>query len=68
MLGLRAKTWKKLLGAQSDLNENWLNHKRKEINLDEITWYYDQLITTHGLLKHQICNVPYSSGLWNLAG
>ena len=36
-----------------------------EIELDRNnTWYYDQWITTHGLLKHRICTVPKTSGLW----
>lgn len=33
---------------------------------DDSVWYTDQLITTYGLLKHQLCNVPETSGLWNL--
>lgn len=31
-------------------------------------WYYDQWITTWGLLKHRICTVPEYSGLWNKKG
>ena len=31
LLGLRAKTWKLLMNATSDLNEDWLRYKRDEI-------------------------------------
>ena len=33
-----------------------------------MTWYYDQWITTHGLLLKNICTVPPWSGLWNKKG
>ena len=33
-----------------------------------MTWYYDQWITTHGLLYKRICTVPPWSGLWNKKG
>ena len=33
-----------------------------------MTWYYDQWITTHGLLLKRICTVPPWSGLWNKKG
>ena len=33
-----------------------------------MTWWYDQWITTHGLLLKKICTVPPWSGLWNKKG
>jgi len=68
LLGLRAKTWKLLMNATSDLNEDWIRYKRDEIGLGNLTWYYDQWITTHGLLLKNICTVPPWSGLWNKKG
>ena len=31
-------------------------------------WYYDQWVTTYGILKNRLCTVPESSGLWNVPG
>ena len=31
-------------------------------------WYYDQWITTYGVIKNKLCNVPEVSGLWKLPG
>ena len=31
-------------------------------------WYYDQWITTYGVIKNKFCNVPKVSGLWKLPG
>ena len=38
LLGLRAKTWKLLMNATSDLNEDWLRYKRDEIG--HVQLYY----------------------------
>lgn len=66
---MRAKYWKLLVNATDGMNEKWLQMKQKEIDLDkDSTWYYDQWITTHGILKHKICQVPAYSGLWNNKG
>jgi hypothetical protein len=60
-----AKEWEMLLNAPEGLTEAWLHAKQDEIGLDKSqTWYYDQWITTYGLLKNKICNVPPTSGLW----
>ena len=56
------------MNASTDLNEDWISYKRKEIGLGKATWYYDQWITTHGLLLKKICTVPPWSGLWNNTG
>ena len=40
LLGLRAKTWKLLMNATSDLNEDWLNYKRDEIGHAQL-YYLD---------------------------
>ena len=63
---MTAQDWKSVINATSDLNEDWVHYKQIEfdLNLHEM-WYYDQWITTLGLLKSQICNVPSYSGLWN---
>lgn len=66
---MRAKTWSQVINATKDLNDKWLDYKIEEIGLGrQITWYYDQWITTHGILKQKICNVPPWSGLWNNRG
>ena len=64
-MALRAKTWKKALNTTSDLNNNWILEMRYQIGLGKTTWYYDQWITTYGILKNHICTVPSYSGLWN---
>ena len=66
LLAMTAQDWKSVINATSDLNEDWVHYKQIEfeLNLHEM-WYYDQWITTLGLLKSQICNVPSYSGLWN---
>ena len=38
------------------------------LGLGKMTWWYDQWITTHGLLLKKICTVPPWSGLWNKKG
>ena len=35
---------------------------------DNGKWYTDQLITTHALISSKTCNVPKTSGLWNMKG
>ena len=40
LLGLRAKTWKLLMNATSDLNEDWLRYKRDEIGYTQL-YYLD---------------------------
>ena len=35
---------------------------------DTDKWYTDQLITTHALISSKTCNVPKTSGLWNMKG
>ena len=40
LLGLRAKTWKLLMNATSDLNEDWLRYKRDEIGHAQL-YYLD---------------------------
>ena len=66
LLAMTAQDWESVINATSDLNEDWVHYKQIEfdLNLHEM-WYYDQWITTLGLLKSQICNVPSYSGLWN---
>ena len=42
---------------------------KDRIKLDrDVTWYYDQWITTYGILYHKICSAPPWSGLWNNPG
>ena len=65
LLAMTAKDWKSVINATSDLNEDWVHLKQIEFNLNpNAMWYYDQWITTLGLLKNKICNVPSYSGLW----
>lgn len=66
---MRAKTWSQVINATTDLNDQWLEYKINEIGLGrQVTWYYDQWITTLGILKEKICNVPPWSALWNNKG
>ena len=68
-MALRASEWKKIINSTQDLNSAWIDSKRQEIGLDpNSTWYYDQWITTHGLLKNRLCTAPPWSGLWNAPG
>ena len=70
---LRAADWRTLLEFRgNDLGagmEEWLERMVEEVGLDRnLTWYYDQWITTFKLLQHRICTAPAYSGLWNKAG
>ena len=62
---MRSSAWKKIINSTQDLNSKWIEYKKSEIGLGPSTWYYDQWITTHGLLYRKICNVPPESGLWD---
>ena len=42
----------------------WINHGLGA----DAKWYYDQWITTYGVIKNKFCNVPEVSGLWKLPG
>ena len=63
---MTAHDWGLIVNATSaGLNEEWVNKKQEEFGLSpKFKWYYDQWITTLGLLKHKICTVPPYSGLW----
>ena len=54
------------------MNQKWVNDRIEEIGLKRTNfndkWYYDQWITTFGILKHKICTVPEISGLWKVPG
>ena len=66
LLAMRAKEWSKIVNSTQDLNESFISEKQDLIKLDRNeTWYYDQWITTYGILYHKICNAPPWSGLWN---
>ena len=55
LLGLRAKTWKLLMNATSDLNEDWLNYKRDEIGHAQL-YYLDMnallIALSHSRIGH----------------
>ena len=68
LLALRAQEWARIINASRDLNSDWIASKKIQVGLDDSTWYYDQWITTHGLLKNKICTVPPWSGLWRKQG
>ena len=54
------------------LNQKWLDDRINEIGLSRAKhndkWYYDQWVTTYGILKNKLCTVPEISGLWNIPG
>ena len=54
------------------LNQKWLTERIDEIGLRSAKrndkWYYDQWVTTYGILKHKLCTVPEKSGLWKIPG
>ena len=58
--------------ADNQLNQLWLDKRIKEIGLERAhfydKWYYDQWITTFGILKHKLCTVPEISALWKVPG
>lgn len=70
---MRAATWKTVLGINEHSDKaslsRWLEDRKYAVGLDRNhTWYYDQWITTHGLLKNRLCNAPPYSGLWAAKG
>ena len=70
LIALRAKSWREMLeiGPNQSM-EDWVQAKVDEIGLDrDFTWYYDQWITTHSILKHRLCNAPEESALWTNPG
>ena len=54
------------------LNKKWLDDRIEDIGLARAKsndkWYYDQWITTYGILINKLCTVPEKSGLWNVPG
>ena len=54
------------------LSQKWLSSRVEEIGLARAQtndkWYYDQWITTYGILKLKLCMVPEISGLWRIPG
>ena len=54
------------------LNKKWLDDRIEDIGLARAKsndkWYYDQWITTYGILTNKLCTVPEKSGLWNVPG
>ncbi len=69
---MRASTWRSILDFGPDDDRplsSWLESKEAEIGLDRASsWYHDQWITTHSLLKSQVCTAPAYSGLWRVPG
>ena len=68
-----ADVWKEIVSPEWSesgvLDQSWIDRQVQEIGLGEGSmWYYDQWITTHGILRNQFCTVPPESGLWNLPG
>ena len=57
---------------ETELNQKWLSKRVEEIGLARVNnndkWYYDQWITTYGILKNRLCTVPEESGLWKIPG
>ena len=66
--------WREIVDPKNhtDVNQNWLSKRIEEIGLKRAKtndkWYYDQWITTYGILKHKLCTVPKVSGLWKIPG
>lgn len=54
------------------MNQSWLSERIEEIGLARAKfndkWYYDQWVTTYGILKNKFCTVPEVSGLWKIPG
>ena len=71
-----ADVWRAIIvpewSKSGSLDQSWIDRQVKEIGLTrkdgEDRWYYDQWITTFGILRNQLCTVPPESGLWNLPG
>lgn len=69
-----ADVWELIVdpGSNGDLDQSWIDRKIDEIGLKEVEsddkWYYDQWITTYGILRNRLCSVPEQSGLWNIPG
>ena len=74
--------WRQIIdpGDHKELNQKWMLERIEEIGLERVEfwtsknlgsddkWYYDQWITTYGILKNKLCVVPKVSGLWKLPG
>ena len=66
--------WRQIVDPNDDkkLNQKWLTDRIDEIGLartkNNDKWYYDQWVTTYGILKNRLCTVPETSGLWNIPG
>ena len=56
----------------NQLNQMWLEDRIHDIGLEKAKfydkWYYDQWVTTFGILKQRLCSVPNTSGLWKVPG
>ena len=74
--------WRQIIdpSGHKELNQPWMLERIEEIGLERVEfwtsknlgsddkWYYDQWITTYGILKNKLCVVPEVSGLWKLPG
>ena len=66
--------WRQIVDQKNEttLNQKWLSDRINEIGLARTKynekWYYDQWITTYGILKNKFCTVPEESGLWKIPG
>jgi hypothetical protein len=66
--------WRQIVDPYEEnmLNQKWLLHRVEEIGLERAKandkWYYDQWITTDGILKLKLCTVPETSGLCRIPG
>ena len=66
--------WRQIIDPMNEttLDQKWLSQRVNEIGLARANhnskWYYDQWITTYGILKNKFCTVPEESGLWKIPG
>lgn len=74
--------WRKIIDpdGHKQLDRQWMLDRVEEIGLEHVEfwtskglganskWYYDQWITTYGVIKNEFCKVPKVSGLWKLPG
>ena len=75
--------WRQIINADNkwdELKKVWVSERIEEIGLERVEhwtskglgsddmWYYDQWITSYGILKQTFCTVPEISGLWRLPG
>merc|ERR550539_510273 len=74
LISAESKVWRQIVRSNDDkeLNQSWLSERIEEIGLARAKfndkWYYDQWVTTYGILKNRFCTVPEVSGLWKIPG